>query len=148
MKQVQWIAAAVVAVALAPAGAGAQDVSGFYKSKTLEIYVGSDVGGGYNAYARTVGMQIGKYVPGKPDVIVKNMPGAGGRKLTGWLASIAPKDGSVIAASQPGSLVDSVLGDKFDEERFVPCMRKGCAARFSHLPVLWGGFAEKEDSDG
>jgi tripartite-type tricarboxylate transporter receptor subunit TctC len=67
-------------------------------------------------------MVIGKYVPGQPNVVVKNMPGAGGRKLTAWLASVAPKDGSVIAASQPGSLVDSVLGDaknaKYDPRRF------------------------------
>ena len=122
MKSIGWMAVSAVAVALAPTGAGAQDVSGFYKSKALEVYVGSDVGGGYNAYARTVGMHIGKYVPGKPDVIVKNMPGAGGRKLTAWLANVAPKDGSVVAASQPGSLVDSVLGDvknaKYDPRTF------------------------------
>jgi tripartite-type tricarboxylate transporter receptor subunit TctC len=122
MKKIQCIVAATIAAALAPAVAGAQDVSGFYKNKTLELYVGSDVGGGYNAYARTVGMVIGRYVPGKPDVVVKNMPGAGGRKLTGWLATIAPKDGSVVAASQPGSLVDTVLGEaknaKYDPRTF------------------------------
>lgn len=107
------LAATIVSAiaALAPAGVAAQDAAAFYRGKTIEIYIGSDVGGGYNAYARTVGKHMVRYIPGTPDVVFKNLPGAGGRKLTAWLANVAPKDGSVIAASQPGSLVEPVLGN-------------------------------------
>jgi tripartite-type tricarboxylate transporter receptor subunit TctC len=122
MIMLRRAAPAALAVALSPAFAGAQDVAGFYQGKTIEVYIGSDVGGGYNAYARTVGKHLVKYVPGTPDVIFKNMPGAGGRKLTAWLANVAPKTGAVIAASQPGSLVEPVLGNpqnaKYDPRSF------------------------------
>lgn len=122
MIMLRRAATAALVVCLAPGIAAAQDVAGFYGGKTVEIYIGSDVGGGYNAYGRTVGKHMVKYIPGKPEVVFKNLPGAGGRKLTAWLANVAPKDGSVIAASQPGSLVEPVLGNpqnaKYDPRTF------------------------------
>ena len=110
---------AAPAIALADSAGGVAD---FYRGKTIEVYVGSPVGGGYNAYARSVGRHIVNHIPGKPQLVVKNMPGAGGRKVTAWVANVGAKDGTVIAASQPGSLVEAVLGDpknaKYDARKF------------------------------
>ena len=117
MKTVPVIAFAALAMATAPAGA-----ADFYAGKTVEFDVGSPPGGGYNAYARSVSRYIGNHIPGKPTVIVKNMPGAGGRKVTAWTYNAAPKDGSAITASQPGSLAEPILGDpknaKYDPRKF------------------------------
>ena len=65
-------------VLLATGGAAAQeDPAVFYAGKTVRIIVGVSVGSGYDIAARTVGRHIGKYIPGKPNIIVQNQPGAG-----------------------------------------------------------------------
>src|SRR3990170_8862149 len=50
----------------------------FYEGKTVTIVVGTPPGGGYDLYARLLMRHMGKHIPGKPQVIVENMSGAGG----------------------------------------------------------------------
>src|SRR5689334_1744823 len=69
---------------------------GAYQGKTLTIVVGTDAGGGFDIYGRALARHIGKHLPGQPNVIVQNMPGAGSMKATEYLYGIAPKDGTVI----------------------------------------------------
>jgi hypothetical protein len=59
--------------ALTAAPAQAAD---YYAGKTIEFVVGSDAGGGYDIYARTVARHMGRHIPGNPTTIVRNMPGA------------------------------------------------------------------------
>lgn len=99
-------------------GAKAQPVADFYKEKVLTILVGSGAGGGYDVYARTFARHYAAYVPGKPNIVVKNMPGAGGLRVTNYIAQKAPKDGSEIAASA-GPMTTAPLIDKGDF-RFDP----------------------------
>ena len=117
MKRIPIIAFAGLAMVTAPAGA-----ADFYAGKTIEIDVGSPAGGGYNAYAHSVARHLGDHIPGKPTIVVKNMPGAGGRKVTAWTYNAAPKNGTAIAASQPGSLAEPILGDakdvRYDPRKF------------------------------
>ncbi len=90
--------------------AKAQDaVADFYRGKTVTIVVGSTAGGGYDLYGRLVARFIGKYIPGNPNVVVQNMPGASGNTSASWVASIGAKDGTVIGAPQAGSLVDQLV---------------------------------------
>src|SRR5690606_31100959 len=71
---------AVVGVALA-LPASAEDVAEFYKGKRLTVYIGSSTGGGTDIYGRTVAQFLGNLVPGKPAIVVSNMPGANGMNL-------------------------------------------------------------------
>jgi len=71
-------------------------VANFYKGKTVKIYVGAGAGGGYGFFGRAFGKFYGQYIPGKPNVIVINKPGAGGTKMTNWAYNVAPKDGSIV----------------------------------------------------
>ena len=84
-------ALAGVAVPLAAAA------DGFYKGKTLTLIVGTIAGGGYDANGRLVARHIGRFIPGAPNVVVQNMPGASGIKAVNFLYAIAPKDGTTIA---------------------------------------------------
>jgi tripartite-type tricarboxylate transporter receptor subunit TctC len=74
--------------------AQAQDVADFYRGRTIDLYIGYSVGGGYDLYARLLARHLGKHIPGNPTVLPQNMPGAGSLRLTNWLYSAAPKDGS------------------------------------------------------
>lgn len=75
----------------------ADNVESFYKDNTITVVVRSKPGGSYDAYARLVARHIGKHIPGNPNGIVQNMPGAGGIVAANYMQSRAPQDGTVIA---------------------------------------------------
>lgn len=102
--------AALAAWVAAPAGAGAQAAPGFYHGKTLTLYVGYSVGGGYDAYGRIVARFIGRYIPGHPQIVVENMTGAGSLRLANWLGKVAPKDGTAFGIISRGAAFDPLLG--------------------------------------
>ena len=90
----------------------AQDsVAQFYRGKTITIVVGSSAGGGYDAYARLMARYFGKYVPGAPNVTVTNMLGAGSEVAAAYVAHVAAKDGTFIAAPNSDLPLDQILGD-------------------------------------
>jgi tripartite-type tricarboxylate transporter receptor subunit TctC len=83
-----------------------------YVGKTIEMIVGAPPGGGYDIYARLVARHLNRYIPGKPGIVVKNMPGAGSAKAGVHISQIAPKDGLSIGAVTPGAVVGPLLDDK------------------------------------
>ncbi len=104
------IACMLTASAILTSGAQAQDaIADFYRGKQLTMVVGSSSGGGYDLYARLVARFMSKHIPGAPNVIVQNMPGAGGNTSAAFVANVAPKDGTIIGAPQAGSLVDQLV---------------------------------------
>jgi len=96
----------------------AQAPADFFRGKTLTIYVGLSAGGGYDMNARLVSRHIGKYIPGNPLVVVRNMPGAGGLVMTNHVSNVAPRDGLHLGAPQRGVPFEPLLGQdskaKFD----------------------------------
>ena len=82
---------AALVCALPVAFACAQGPQDFYKGKSVELYIGYSVGGGYDLYARVLARHIGKHIPGSPTVIPKNMEGAGSLRLANWLTRAAPR---------------------------------------------------------
>jgi tripartite-type tricarboxylate transporter receptor subunit TctC len=89
--------------------AAAQD---FWAGRSLTVVIGTDTGGGYDVYGRTVGRHLVKYLPGKPNFIAQNIIGAGGKRAAEHLALVAPKDGSTIAILYPGAMVDGLTLDR------------------------------------
>jgi tripartite-type tricarboxylate transporter receptor subunit TctC len=99
----------------------AQSPAEFYKGKNVEIQIGYSVGGGYDVYARLIARYLGKYIPGNPTVVPRNMEGAASLRLANWIFSAAPKDGTSIGAVSRGAAFDPLLGSdaaKFDASKF------------------------------
>jgi tripartite-type tricarboxylate transporter receptor subunit TctC len=89
-------ALAAFGIALSAPSAPAR-AQAFYQGKTLEIIVSSGTGAdSYDALSRLVSRHIGRYLPGNPTVVVRNMPGAGGILAANQLYNISPRDGTVI----------------------------------------------------
>ena len=88
-------------------GASAAD---FYAGKTINFIIGAEVGGGYDLYGRVVAKHLGRFIPGKPNVVVQNMDGASTVRATGYIYSVAPRDGTVVGAISPGAVIDPLLG--------------------------------------
>jgi tripartite-type tricarboxylate transporter receptor subunit TctC len=101
--------------------AAAQSVDAFYKGKTITFVVGFRTGGGYDLYARVIGRHIGKHIPGKPNVIVQNMAGAGSIRAANFVYAAAPKDGTVVATVVQDAALFQLLGSSgvhYDAARF------------------------------
>jgi tripartite-type tricarboxylate transporter receptor subunit TctC len=86
----------------------------FYAGKTIEMVVGSDVGGGYDIYTRAIARHMGSHIPGNPTMVVRNMPGAGSGRAAAYIMTVAPKDGTAIAALFPGIILSPLLDDRVD----------------------------------
>ena len=68
----------VAILALCPISVGqAQSPADFYKGKNIDLYIGYSAGGGYDVYARSLARHMGRFIPGNPTIVPKNMPGAG-----------------------------------------------------------------------
>jgi tripartite-type tricarboxylate transporter receptor subunit TctC len=89
-------AVVLVAAALAASRAPAETVEDFYRGKRLTITVGYGPGGGYDVFARLLARHLGRFIPGNPQIIVQNMPGAGSLIAANYLYAIAPKDGTAF----------------------------------------------------
>ena len=84
--------------AASAASAAADPVEDFYKGRSITLTIGTDAGGGYDQYARTLARNMGRFIPGNPTIIPKNMPGADGIQAANRIYSIAPRDGSEIGS--------------------------------------------------
>jgi tripartite-type tricarboxylate transporter receptor subunit TctC len=102
----------VLALIYAPPSYAQDNVSSFYKGKNVFMVIGSAAGGGFDTYGRLVARYIGKYIPGQPNVVPQNMPGAGGSAAAYHVAQVAAADGTFIAAVHPAVIMDPILGDR------------------------------------
>ena len=97
LKDILCSIAGAMTLALCSAPAAAQPVDEFYKNRTITLIVSSDVGGGFDTYSRTLARHITRHIPGTPNIVVQNMPGAGSLTALNYLSNIAPRDGSVLS---------------------------------------------------
>ena len=86
--------------ALAPNQAYAQSVEKFYAGRNITIIVPFGPGGYYDIGARLIARHFGQYVPGRPQVVVENLPSAGGIGLANRFASAADNDGATLGVLQ------------------------------------------------
>jgi tripartite-type tricarboxylate transporter receptor subunit TctC len=104
-------AAPALALLLATAAAGRADsVADFYRGRNVDVYVGYSTGGGYDIYARMLARHMGRFIPGNPTLVPKNMEGAGSLRLANWLANAGPRDGTVFGTIGRGTSFDPILG--------------------------------------
>jgi tripartite-type tricarboxylate transporter receptor subunit TctC len=103
-------AAVMAAIIGAAASASAQTAEEFYKGKSIDLVIGYPPAGSNDVYARLLARHLGKHIPGKPNIIPKNMPGAGSFLALAHMANVAPNHGTAIAIGAPTSALDEKLG--------------------------------------
>jgi tripartite-type tricarboxylate transporter receptor subunit TctC len=114
------ISLALIALSIAPR-ATADQVTDFYKGKTVTIVVGTAAGGAYDLYARSMAKHLPRFIPGSPNIIVQNRTGAASINATNYVYNAAPQDGTVIVAPARGAPLLQILGEKgpsFDATKF------------------------------
>jgi tripartite-type tricarboxylate transporter receptor subunit TctC len=92
-------------------------------------------GGTFHLYAQLVQRHLGKYVPGAPTLILQNRPGAGGVTMNAYMANAAPKDGTVLAEINPGTITTPLLRkSRYDATKFEWL---GSVAVRSYVGAVW-----------
>lgn len=125
------LAVCLMLSAFAPAQA---DPADFYRGKTINLIIGYGPGGGYDIFARLLARCYGTHMPGKPNVVVQNMPGATSLRATNYIAQQAPKDGTYIAAFDRNMPLIAIIGGN-------PNMR------FDPLKLTWLGTLSDATED-
>jgi tripartite-type tricarboxylate transporter receptor subunit TctC len=93
----------------------------FYKNKTLRLVVGSTTGNFYDSWGRLIARHWGKYIPGNPEVIVQNMPGAGSVTAANYVYGVSKPDGLTLVLPNNSIYIEQLVGRKeaqFDLRRF------------------------------
>src|SRR2546426_813320 len=113
------LATATLALAtLFTAGARADT---FYEGRTVTLVTSTGIGGTDDVLARAISPHMPRYIPGKPKMIVQNMPGAGNVLATNYMYNLAPKDGTAMAVVHAAMPLHQVLdgrGVRYDASRF------------------------------
>jgi len=120
MKLSTFIAAVAAAVPLAAAAQAPTQVPN-WSGKTVTIVVGYKAGGGYDATARLLARHLPKHLPGKPTVIVQNMPGANSIIAANHMYNVVKPDGLTIGTfnrNLPIAQLTNVQGVKYDITKF------------------------------
>ncbi|MGH6771718.1 MAG: Bug family tripartite tricarboxylate transporter substrate binding protein [Xanthobacteraceae bacterium] len=113
------ISASVLGATIA---ANAQPGGELFRGKEITLLIGAGAGGGADVYARTFARHYGRHLPGNPAVVPKNMPGAGGLRVLNHIYNVAPKDGTEIALSLAGPVLEPLFGNKgakFETQKFT-----------------------------
>lgn len=121
---------AALAAAFAAAPAKAQSSAEPFAGKNVSMIIGFGTGGGYDLWGRTVARHIGKHLPGKPNVVPQNMPGAGSYVAASHIYAAAPKDGTVFGIIAR----DAALGP----------LSNAPGARFDATKMSWLGSPTRE----
>jgi tripartite-type tricarboxylate transporter receptor subunit TctC len=112
---------ALMAIALSAGSACGEEAADFYRGKSINMVIGFNPGGGADVYARLVARHLGHHVPGNPNVVVRNMQGAGSVIAANYVFNISPKDGTEIGLFAGSIVVDPVIGGtqyKYDAQTF------------------------------
>ena len=113
---------AILTLAVFFCGPGSAWGEDFYKGKTITILAGTGAGNVYDLYARLFAQHMGKYIPGNPDIIVQNMPGAASMIAANHLYNVSKPDGLTVGAIFPALYFDQVVQRpevKYDWSKFV-----------------------------
>jgi tripartite-type tricarboxylate transporter receptor subunit TctC len=105
---------------LAATGVRADPIADFYKGKSINWILSAGAGGGYSSYAHVFAPYFSAHIPGKPTIVVQNMPGAGGIRAMIFLGNVAPKDGTTIGlvhSSVPFAPLYGIKGASFDPRK-------------------------------
>jgi tripartite-type tricarboxylate transporter receptor subunit TctC len=126
-------------------GAGAQ--TPYFQGKTIRFIVGYPAGSTHDLWARVVGPHMAKYIPGNPNTIVQNMPGAGSATAANYVYGVAKPDGLSIGIVNAALYLDQLLGRKEVHYDWAKFAWVGSTTPSNSLLYMWGAAPYKTIQD-
>ena len=109
MKIIKTLVTSGLALGMILSASNAKEVS--FEGETIEFIMPYNAGGGTDQWGRFYAPLLSQALPGKPNIIIKNMPGGGSTKGANYFAERASKDGLTIFASSASTQIPFLLGD-------------------------------------
>lgn len=116
---------------------GSARAANFYEGKTITFSTHSAPGGQYDAYLRLLARYFGKYVPGGPQILVLNEPGAGGLLAVNHAALTAPRDGTFLTMVANGLLLFQGIGQPGLQSSLANLNWLGNFSASNSITVVW-----------
>jgi tripartite-type tricarboxylate transporter receptor subunit TctC len=140
-------ASAALTATLAPSPAWADPVAEFYRGRQINLILSADAGGGYASYANAFAPYFASHIPGRPQIVIQNMPGAGGIRAMTYFYTAAPRDGTTIGfvhSSVPFAPLFGLAGARFDprEMQWIGSLNSATA-----ICVAWHASKIKTTAD-
>jgi tripartite-type tricarboxylate transporter receptor subunit TctC len=92
-----------------------------FRGETISIQIGYGPGGGYDTYGRALARHLGRFIPGNPIVVPRNMPGAGSLRAANHIYSLSTRDPVEIGIFSASTAMEPLMGNdqaKFDVTKF------------------------------
>ncbi len=121
---------ALAALASISTSTSAQPASDFYAGRSISLLIGFGSGGGNDTWARLIARHMSRHIPGAPNIVPQNVPGAGGLALANQIYTVSPKDGTVIASVSRGIPLEPLFG--------------GQGTSFDPLKLSWIGSPDRD----
>ena len=116
--------------------ASAETAAEFYKGKNVTLLIGSGEGGGYDRTGRLMASYLATYIPGKPVIVPRNMPGASSVRAATYFANVVKRDGTTLGLFQPTIVTNKLTTPEVEyaPDKFVWI---GRFAAFTGFGVVW-----------
>ena len=130
----------------------ADAIADFYRGRQVSWILSADAGGGYSSYARAFAPYFAAHIPGKPTIVIQNMPGGGGLRAMNYLYSLAARDGATIGlvhSGVPFAPLYGIKGAQFDPRAMhwigsIATARGICVAWHTAKMETWQDLLERE----
>jgi tripartite-type tricarboxylate transporter receptor subunit TctC len=141
------IVACLVALLTPAVPSAAQEAASFYEGKIVEMLVAAPSGTGIDLLARVLASHMTNYIPGKPRIIVRNMPGGGGVLMARHLQSAGRKDGTEFGAGEGGMILNPLLGINPGQLDMTKFGWIGSASQDTAIAVVWAASGVRSIED-
>lgn len=141
------LCAALACVTGFGAAAAAQSPEQFYANRTIAILMGTSPGGSYDIYGRVIASHLTRHIPGKPNIIIEHMPGAGGAAAGGYIYGPGPQDGSKILLSHALPLMEKLEDPKTIRYQSSKLQWLGAYDEIAQVMAIWHGAGTNSIED-
>ena len=128
------LACAMAVLAHGPVAAEAQQS---FAGRTITLTIGYGPGSGNDIYGRLIARHIGKHIPGQPNVVPQNMPGAGSFKAANYLFQAAPKDGTSLGYISQTAATEELLGSPAIQFKTAQFNWIGRIGSYNNITIFW-----------
>jgi tripartite-type tricarboxylate transporter receptor subunit TctC len=140
-------ASLVLYLGVAAPAAAQDDPAAFFKGKQLKILVGSAAGSGYDINARVLARHWANHIPGKPSIIIQNMPGAGSVAMANQVYAAGARDGTVIGAPINGVTTAPLLMPEIVKYDLAKLIWIGSTNSDTQITYVWHDAPVKAMND-
>lgn len=108
-----------------------------FAGKTVTLVIGYGPGSGNDVYGRLIARHIGRHMPGQPNVVAQNQPGAGSFKAANYLFAAAPKDGSTLGYISQTAATEELLGSPAVQFKTAQFNWIGRIGSYNNITIFW-----------